>query len=50
MSTVREEVGLERISHSAGFLSNTARWLFLAFLFVLGGGASIESRPFLRFF
>lgn len=36
----REEVELEGISHSAGFLFNTARWLLLAFLFVLGGGAS----------
>jgi len=50
VSTVRKEVGLEGISHFAGFLPNIARWLLLAFLFVLGGGAPFESCPFLRFF
>lgn len=33
LSTEREEVELEGISHSAGFLPSTGRWLLLAFFF-----------------
>lgn len=36
VSTVREEVGLEGISHSAGFLPSIARWLLQAFFFCAG--------------
>lgn len=33
LSTVREEVELEGISHSAGFLPSLGRWLLLTFFF-----------------